>query len=64
MGGGPADLISKIISENNGIREGVFETLHYFCIPIEKKNAAEATKMICSVLGEGAVEHKTCKKWF
>ncbi|CAK9816131.1 Mariner Mos1 transposase [Anthophora plagiata] len=29
-----------------------------------KKNAAEATKMICSALGENAVTYKTCKKWF
>ncbi|CAK9827111.1 Mariner Mos1 transposase [Anthophora retusa] len=29
-----------------------------------KKNAAEATKMVCSALGENAVTYKTCKKWF
>ena len=29
-----------------------------------KKNAAEATEIICSALGEGAVTHKMCKKWF
>ena len=29
-----------------------------------KKNAADATENICSALGEGAVIHKTCKKWF
>ena len=27
-----------------------------------KKNAAEATEMICSALEESAVTHKTCKK--
>ena len=35
--GVPADLTSKIISVNNGIRQGAFETLHSFCVPIEKK---------------------------
>ena len=29
-----------------------------------KKNAAEETEIICSALGESAVTHKTCKKWF
>ena len=38
IGGGPADLTSKIVSENNGIRHGAFETLHFFSIPIEKKS--------------------------
>ena len=28
------------------------------------KNPAEATEMICSALGEGAMTHKTSKKWF
>lgn len=28
------------------------------------KNAAEAFKSICSVLGEKAVSHNTCKIWF
>ena len=28
------------------------------------KNAAAATEMIFSALGEGAVTHKMCKKWF
>ena len=28
-----------------------------------KKNATEATEKIFSALGEGAVTHKTCKKW-
>ena len=57
------DLISKSIIENHGIRQEAFETLHSFCIPIEK-NAAEATVLIHSALGESAVTHKTCKKWF
>ena len=29
-----------------------------------QKNAAAAAEMICSDLGEGAVTHKTCKKWY
>ena len=29
-----------------------------------KKNATEATATICSALREGAVTHKTYKKWF
>lgn len=29
-----------------------------------KKNAAKATEMICTVLGEGAVTYKTWKKWY
>ena len=39
------------------------ETLHSFCIPIEKKNAAEATEMIFLAF-EDTVTHKTCEKWF
>lgn len=29
-----------------------------------KKNASEATEMICSALGESAITYKTCKKWY
>jgi len=29
-----------------------------------KKNAAEATAMICAAYGENAVSHTTCKKWY
>ena len=29
-----------------------------------KKNAAVTIEMICSAFGEGAVTHKTHKKWF
>jgi len=29
-----------------------------------KKNAAEATGMICAVYGENAVSHTTCKRWY
>uniref|UniRef100_A0A1I7XMA1 HTH_48 domain-containing protein n=1 Tax=Heterorhabditis bacteriophora TaxID=37862 RepID=A0A1I7XMA1_HETBA len=28
------------------------------------KNAAEAYKLICSVLGEGVLSHSTCRYWF
>ena len=45
------------------MRQGAFETLHSFRNPI-LKNAAEATEIICSALGESALTHKTCKKWF
>uniref|UniRef100_A0A1I7XQR4 SSD domain-containing protein n=1 Tax=Heterorhabditis bacteriophora TaxID=37862 RepID=A0A1I7XQR4_HETBA len=30
----------------------------------QRKNAAEACKSICSVLGEGVVSHSTCRYWF
>jgi hypothetical protein len=29
-----------------------------------KRSVAEAANMICSDFGEGAVMHKTCKKWY
>lgn len=29
-----------------------------------KKNAAEATEMICAAYGENAVSHATCKRWY
>jgi len=29
-----------------------------------KKNAAEATAMICAAYGENAVSHTTCKRWY
>ncbi|KAL6264123.1 hypothetical protein P5V15_004201 [Pogonomyrmex californicus] len=29
-----------------------------------KKNAAEATAMICAAYGENAVSHATCKRWY
>ena len=29
-----------------------------------KKNAAEATEMICAAFGENAVSHATCKRWY
>lgn len=29
-----------------------------------KKNVAEATRMICTDLGQDAVTYKTCKKWY
>ncbi|EGI67051.1 Mariner Mos1 transposase, partial [Acromyrmex echinatior] len=29
-----------------------------------KKNAAEATKMICAAYGENTVSHATCKRWY
>ena len=28
-----------------------------------KKNATEATEMICAAYGENAVSHATCKSW-
>lgn len=28
------------------------------------KNAVKAMEMICTVLSENAVTHKTCKKWY
>ena len=63
ISGGPADFTLKIASENNGIRQGAFETMHSFCILIEK-NVAETTEIICSALGEGTMMQKTCEKWF
>ncbi|KAL6265755.1 hypothetical protein P5V15_002561 [Pogonomyrmex californicus] len=29
-----------------------------------KKNAAEASAMICAAYGENAVSHTTCKRWY
>jgi len=29
-----------------------------------KKNAAEATAMICAAYGENALSHTTCKRWY
>jgi len=29
-----------------------------------KKNAAEATTMICAAYGENVVSHTTCKRWY
>jgi len=29
-----------------------------------KKNAAEATTMICAAYGENGVSHTTCKRWY
>ncbi|KAL6268040.1 hypothetical protein P5V15_001122 [Pogonomyrmex californicus] len=29
-----------------------------------KKNAAEATAMICAAYGENTVSHTTCKRWY
>ncbi|KAL6268357.1 hypothetical protein P5V15_001490 [Pogonomyrmex californicus] len=29
-----------------------------------KKNAAEATAMICAAYGENAISHTTCKRWY
>ena len=42
-------------------KEHIRFSIHAFHL---KKNAAEATAMICAAYGENAVSHATCKRWY
>jgi len=44
------------------ITKHILFSIHFAFHP--KKNAAEATAMICAAYGENAVSHTTCKRWY